>query len=149
MGRTWGYARVSDEGQSLDLQLDALRSAGIPSEMIFTDRTSGANHCRQVLNDLLRIVSPGDHLVVWRLDRLGRFVAHLASVLDTLNEQGVTYQRLTESTDNRDARLALPYRLLVVESGTAGLRSKMANSRRSFSQRAKAGRWLAIIQAAR
>lgn len=130
-GRTWGYARVSDDAQSLNLQLDALRSSGIPDEMILSDYASGARKSREGLNRLLEMISPNDHLVVWRLDRLGRSVSHLASLLETLNERRVTFRSLTESIDTQTpsgrmlfsimASLASYERELVVERVRAGM----------------------------
>jgi DNA invertase Pin-like site-specific DNA recombinase len=130
-GRTWGYARVSDDAQSLNLQLDALRSVGIAEEMIFTDYASGARASRNGLNRLLEMISPHDHIVVWRLDRLGRSVAHLASLLELLNERHVTFRSLTEAIDTQTpsgrmlysvmASLSAYERELVVERVRAGM----------------------------
>jgi DNA invertase Pin-like site-specific DNA recombinase len=130
-GRTWGYARVSDDAQSLNLQLDALRSVGIPDEMIFTDYASGAKANRDGLNRLLEMILPQDHVVVWRLDRLGRSVAHLASLLEMLNERKVTFRSLTEAIDTQTpsgrmlysimASLSAYERELVVERVRAGM----------------------------
>lgn len=130
-GRTWGYARVSDDAQSLNLQLDALRSAGISDEMIFTDFASGARTDRHGLNQLMKVVAPGDHVAVWRLDRLGRSVSHLASLLESLNERNVTFTSLTEAIDTQTpsgrmlysimASLAAYERELVVERVRAGM----------------------------
>ncbi len=64
------YARVSTGEQTLDLQHDALAKAGC--DKIFTETASGAKSERPVLQDALAYVRPGDTLVVWRLDRLGR-----------------------------------------------------------------------------
>jgi DNA invertase Pin-like site-specific DNA recombinase len=70
-----GYARVSTNDQTHDLQEDALRQAGCTK--IFTDTISGAKEERKGLDDALSYVRPGDTLVVWRLDRLGRSLKHL------------------------------------------------------------------------
>lgn len=130
-GRIWGYARVSDDAQSLNLQLDALRSVGIPDDMILTDYASGAKSSREGLNRLLEMILPHDHLVVWRLDRLGRSVAHLASLLEMLSARCVTFTSLTESIDTKTpsgrmlysimASLSAYERELVVERVRAGM----------------------------
>lgn len=130
-GRTWGYARVSDDAQSLNLQIDALRSAGIPDEMILSDCASGARKSREGLDRLLEMISPNDQVVVWRLDRLGRSVCHLASLLEALNERQVTFRSLTESIDTQTpsgrmlysimASLAAYERELVVDRVRAGM----------------------------
>jgi len=65
-----GYARVSTTDQTLALQQDALQKAGCSK--IFTDTASGALAERKGLADALSYVRPGDTLVVWKLDRLGR-----------------------------------------------------------------------------
>jgi DNA invertase Pin-like site-specific DNA recombinase len=65
-----GYARVSTDDQNLDLQRDALRKSGC--KRIYEDRISGAKAVRPGLQTALEATRPGDVLVVWRLDRLGR-----------------------------------------------------------------------------
>ena len=65
-----GYARVSTQEQTLDLQRDALQQAGC--ERLFTDTVSGTKAERPGLNEALKQLRPGDVFVVWRLDRLGR-----------------------------------------------------------------------------
>ena len=70
-----GYARVSTADQNLDLQQDALLSAGC--ERVWTDTASGATTARPGLNAVLATCRTGDVLVVWKLDRLGRSFTHL------------------------------------------------------------------------
>src|SRR5579884_1711283 len=81
-----GYARVSTGDQTLDLQLDALNS--IKCDRIFKDVASGAVTERPGLDRALDHVRSGDTLVVWRLDRLGRSLAHLISVVTALSRRG-------------------------------------------------------------
>src|SRR5215213_3626873 len=69
-----GYARVSTGEQTLDLQLDALTSAGCGT--VYQETASGAKADRPVLDDVLSYLRTGDTLVVWRLDRLGRSLQH-------------------------------------------------------------------------
>lgn len=75
-----GYARVSTADQSLALQLDALATAGVSAAATWTDTASGARAARPGLDALLAAALPGDAVVVWRLDRLGRSLAHLATL---------------------------------------------------------------------
>ena len=79
-----GYARVSTADQKLDLQLDALRAAGC--ERLQTDVASGASTARLGLDEACRYLRPGDTLVVWKLDRLGRSLPHLIETIKALDE---------------------------------------------------------------
>jgi len=94
---TIGYARVSTEGQNLDLQLDALTDAGCTK--IFRDVISGSRSDRPELEQALDYLRPGDNFVVWRLDRLGRSVKHLIEVVNDLQERGVGLTSLQEDID--------------------------------------------------
>jgi DNA invertase Pin-like site-specific DNA recombinase len=77
-----GYARVSTQDQTLDLQKDALKQAG--ATRIFTDTASGAKAERKGLDEALGYLRDGeDTLVVWRLDRLGRSLPHLIGLCCT------------------------------------------------------------------
>ncbi len=89
-----GYARVSTQEQTLHLQQDALREAGC--ERSFTDTVSGTKADRPGLAQALELVRPGDTLVVWRLDRLGRSLPHLITTVTQLAEQGIGFRSLTE-----------------------------------------------------
>ena len=92
-----GYARVSTHLQNKELQLDALKKAGC--ERIFTDEITGSKADRQGLNDALAFLRPGDTFIVWKMDRAGRSLMHLLTILKTLQEQGVGFVSLTENID--------------------------------------------------
>ncbi|MBS3962890.1 MAG: recombinase family protein [Methylomonas sp.] len=96
-----GYMRVSSESdrQSTDLQRDALLAAGVDVRHLFEDRASGAKDNRSGLTNALDFVRPGDVLVVWKLDRLGRSLSHLLSIVNTLKEKQVAFRSLTEGMD--------------------------------------------------
>ena len=94
MGHLIGYARVSTAEQDLHLQREALRSAGCSDERIFCDIASGARTARPGLEACLQVVAPGDTLVVWRLDRLGRSMAHLVAVIEALRGRQVGFRSL-------------------------------------------------------
>jgi hypothetical protein len=79
---TLGYARVSTQEQTLDLQKDALTKAGC--EQIFTDTMSGAKAERPGLQEALTFMRSGDVLVVWKLDRLGRSLKDLRNCLKSI-----------------------------------------------------------------
>lgn len=95
----WGYARVSTVDQDTAPQFDALRRAGIDEDHIITDHASGTREDRPGLTRLLTQLEPGDVLTVWKLDRLGRSLAHLISLVDALGRQGVEFRSLTEALD--------------------------------------------------
>ena len=92
-----GYARVSTGDQNLDLQKNALIRA--ECEQIFEDTASGKNARRPGLRRALRRLKPGDVLVVWKLDRLGRSVRDLITLVSELQARGVNFRSLTDSID--------------------------------------------------
>ncbi|CGD34957.1 site-specific recombinase [Salmonella enterica subsp. enterica serovar Typhi] len=92
-----GYVRVSTNDQNTDLQRNALSCAGC--ERIFEDKISGTKSDRPGLKKLLRTLSAGDTLVVWKLDRLGRSMRHLVTLIEELRQRGVNFRSLTDSID--------------------------------------------------
>ncbi len=92
-----GYARVSTDDQTLNLQLDAFQSAGCTK--IFRDTASGAKADRPGLARALEHLRDGDVLVVWRLDRLGRSLASLIDLMTQLDRRGIGFKSLTEQID--------------------------------------------------
>ena len=124
-----GYARVSTWDQNLDLQTDALHEAGCVR--VFTDKASGTRTDRPQLAAALDYVRPGDTLLVWRLDRLGRSLKHLVETVTGLHEREVGFRSLTESIDTTTstgrlmfhvfAALAEFERDLIVDRTKAGL----------------------------
>jgi DNA invertase Pin-like site-specific DNA recombinase len=97
MGDLLGYARVSTTEQKAHLQTDALKKAGCIR--VWTDKASGALDHRPKLEAVLDHLRPGDTLVVWRLDRLGRSLRHLIDTVNGLAEDKVGFRSLTESID--------------------------------------------------
>lgn len=128
-----GYMRVSSDSdrQSTDLQRDALLSAGVDARHLFEDRASGAKDDRSGLAQALEFVRPGDVLVVWKLDRLGRSLSHLLGIVNSLKERQVAFRSLTEGMDTTMASgellfhvfgaLAQYERALIQERVVAGL----------------------------
>jgi len=124
-----GYARVSTEDQSLDVQLDALRQAGC--ERIFTDKASAAQTQRHGLSEAQSHLRAGDILAVWKLDRLGRSVKGLVDLVSELDQQGVQFRSLADGIDTTTphgrfffhmmASLAQMERELIAERTQAGL----------------------------
>jgi DNA invertase Pin-like site-specific DNA recombinase len=94
MGHLIGYARVSTVEQDLPMQIEALHRAGCGSEQIFRDVASGARTARPGLEACLHALRPGDTLLVWRLDRLGRSMAHLVAVIEDLRGRQIGFRSL-------------------------------------------------------
>lgn len=123
-----GYARVSTGDQNLDLQKNALVRA--ECEQIFEDTASGKCQTPR-LRRAIRRLKPGDSLVVWKLDRLGRSVRDLISLVSELQDKGIHFRSLTDSIDTSTpagrfffhvmSALAEMERELIVERTRAGL----------------------------
>lgn len=96
-----GYMRVSSDSdrQSTDLQRDALLAVGVDARHLFEDHASGAKDDRAGLARALEFVRPGDVLVVWKLDRLGRSLSHLLTIVTALKDKRVAFRSLTENLD--------------------------------------------------
>jgi DNA invertase Pin-like site-specific DNA recombinase len=139
-----GYARVSkqDGSQSLDLQIDALRSFGVARDRIYQDLASGRKDSRPGLNACLKALQPTNVLTVWKLDRLGRDLKHLVNLLDELNQRKIGFKVLTGNgsqidTTTPDGRfffgmfavLAHFERELISERTKAGLAAARARGR--------------------
>jgi len=94
----YGYARVSTDDQNPALQLAALKKAGCRT-VFKDDGLSGATIKRPALLRCLKTLNDGDTLVVWKLDRLGRSLRDLITMLDDLRARGVKFHSLTEAID--------------------------------------------------
>lgn len=137
VGHLLGYARVSTTDQDASLQVDALRAAGC--YRVFVDTVSGALEHRPEFDKIIDQLRPGDTLVVWRLDRLGRSIRHLIDQLHALDERGVGFRSLQETIDTTSsggrlvfhvfAALAEFERDLIRERTNAGLAAARARGR--------------------
>ena len=92
-----GYVRVSTNDQNTELQPNALERAAC--ELIYEVNSSGTKSDSPGLKKLLRRLSVGDTLVVWKLDRLGRSMRHLVTLIEELRQRGVNFRSLTDSID--------------------------------------------------
>lgn len=140
MNRKIGYARVSTIEQDLNLQVDALKNEGCNQTLIFTDKISGAKSIRPGLDKCLEILTEGDTLVVWRLDRLGRSISHLINLIESLIEQGIGFKSIQDGAiDTTTASGELMFnifsalsqfeRRLIQERTNAGLAAARARGR--------------------
>lgn len=98
--RKIGYARVSTADQNPDMQIDALKKYGVPEDMIFVDRMSGASMKRPEFTKALKLARhEGTEFVVWKLDRLGRTIRGIIDTMQLIDERGVHMVSLTERFD--------------------------------------------------
>ncbi len=132
-----GYARVSTDDQKLDLQMDALRASNV--DQIYQDTASGAKTDRNGLEQALKYARPGDTLVVWKLDRLGRSLKHLIDVVNDLSQRGIFFKSLRENIDTSSSGGKLTFHLfgalaeferdIIRERTMAGLEAARARGR--------------------
>jgi len=140
-----GYMRISkaDGSQVLDLQRDALRDAGVCPDHIYEDRASGRKDDRPGLCAALKALRPGDTLIVWKLDRLGRNLRHLVNTVHDLEQGGKGFKVLTGqgasiNTTTSEGKLVFGIfaalaefeRALLSERTKAGLASARARGRK-------------------
>ena len=150
-----GYARVSTQDQTLDLQKDALHKAGC--QKIFTDVASGAKQERKGLEDALSHAREGDIIVVWRLDRLGRSITHLIETVSGLATRGVGFRSLTENIDTTTSGGKLVFHIfgalaeferdIIRERTNAGLQAARARGRMGGRPKALTPKKAAMLQA--
>lgn len=143
-----GYMRVSssDDRQSVDLQRDALLAAGVDDRHLHADKASGVRDDRPGLKSCLADLRSGDCLVVWKLDRLGRSLPHLLTIINDLKQRGIAFRSLTEQMDTTTAQgelffslfgaLAQYERSLLQERVNAGLAAARRRGRKGGRPRA-------------
>ena len=141
MPKLIGYARVSKGEQDVQLQMDALKQAGCDEDYIFVDKVSGARTDRPGLDACLTMLEPGDTLMVWRLDRLGRSMSHLVTMVEELLSKKIGFRSLCdgaidtttasgELVFNIFSALAQFERRLIQERTQAGLAVARARGRK-------------------
>jgi len=99
--RHLGYTRVSTASQDAQLQLDALVASGVQKHDVFSDVTSGSRAAieRPGMKRLMDYVEPGDTVVVWRIDRLGRSLIDVLNTVNLLRDKGVKIRSLSDGID--------------------------------------------------
>jgi len=130
----------ADGSQALDLQRDALLTAGVEPGHLYEDLASGKRDDRPGLAACLKALRRGDVLVVWKLDRLGRSLPHLLTTVTDLKARGVAFRSLTEQMDTTTAQGELVFhifgalaqfeRSLIQERVQAGLAAAARRGRR-------------------
>jgi DNA invertase Pin-like site-specific DNA recombinase len=133
------YARVSTRDQKPDSQIAAARRLGVRDAHIFVEKASGARHDRPVLDEALAALEKGDTLACFKLDRLGRSLAHLVTVIEDLDVRGVHFMTAEDglSTKGSTGKLVLNIlgsiaqfeRNLMLERTRAGLAAARAKGR--------------------
>jgi DNA invertase Pin-like site-specific DNA recombinase len=138
------YARVSSKEQDPKSQVEAARARGIRAANIHIETASGARHDRPVLTKLLAILQPGDVLMTFRLDRLGRSLSHLVRTLEDLEKRGIGFETFDGvSTRGATGKLVLNVlgsvaqfeRRLMIERTMAGLAAARAEGRKGGNRR--------------
>ena len=94
-----GYARVSTEDQSLELQIQALKKMGVLDDNLFQEKLSATKKDRQELDAAMADLRPGDTLVVWKLDRLARSQYEFLSRLAQIDDAGAKLKSIVEPFD--------------------------------------------------
>ena len=149
MPRLIGYARVSTQEQDLNLQLDALEKAGCSKDKIFVDKISGSKAERPGLEKCLAVIQPGDTLLVSRLDRLGRSMVHLISLIEDLRTKQIGFKSICDGAIdtttasgelifNIFSSLAQFERRLIQERTKAGLDAARARGRQGGRKKVEA-----------
>jgi DNA invertase Pin-like site-specific DNA recombinase len=130
-----GYARVSTDGQSVDAQVGELEAAGV--DRIFQEKISGAVTDRVQLRRAINSLSPGDVLLVTRLDRLARSTRDLLNTVAAISDAGAGFKSLRDAwadTTTPHGRL-----MLTILAGLAEFERELIRSRTSEGRvRAKA-----------
>lgn len=143
-GQTLAYCRVSTTAQHLDRQLAAMEAAGVPTERVFVDKRSGATTQREGLQALLAYARPGDTVLVYTLDRLGRSLRDTLNLVHDLRERGIGLKTLADplpidaTEDNPTATIALSLLALFSELERVYNRERVAHARAVME--AKGGR---------
>src|SRR5437588_9147409 len=150
-----GYARVSTQDQTLNLQKDALEKLGC--NKIFTDTASGAKAERIGLDEALEFLREGDTLVVWRLDRLGRSLKHLIETITILNNRKIGFKSIQENIDTTTSGEKLVFHIfgalaeferdIIRERTQAGLQAARARGRKGGRPKSLTGKKTAMAQA--
>lgn len=133
-----GYARVSTQDQNLALQIDALQQQGC--ETIYQEKMTGTKTSRPELENCLKSLRKGDTLIVWKLDRLGRSLKDLLTIVNQLQERGVAFRSIKDNIETTSSTGRLIFHLfaalaefeadIIRERTHAGLAASRARGRK-------------------
>jgi DNA invertase Pin-like site-specific DNA recombinase len=152
-----GYARVSTQEQTLDLQIDALKVNGCQS--IYTDKVSGIKTIKPAFEEMLSCLREGDTIVIWKLDRLGRSTRDLIELVATLAQKKIDIISLQDPIDTTSpggilvfqifCALAEHERNIIIQRTRAGLESARARGRNGGHPKGLIEKYQAIAPAVR
>ncbi|MGB3696264.1 MAG: recombinase family protein [Gordonia sp. (in: high G+C Gram-positive bacteria)] len=130
-GRLIGYARVSTKRQTTEQQIEALEKAGC--DPIYSEKMSGKRDDRPELAKALAEVGPGDTLVVWKIDRLGRDALQLLTTIKDLKDRGVVLRSLTDGLDSSTEIGEMVMGMLaLIAKYEVGLKTERAEAKRAL-----------------
>lgn len=149
-----GYARVSTNQQDLALQLERLKTAGVRDhpDYLFTDKASGKTDKRKGLELLLTKAREGDHIVITKLDRLGRNTADMIRIIEDLSGRGITIQFLDDGINTKGSmgKMVVTILAAVAQAERERILERTNEGRRAAIARGvKMGRKPSIPQAVR
>lgn len=134
-----GYARVSTNQQDLSLQVQALKDAGVKEhpDYLFTDKASGKTDKREGLQALLTKVREGDHIIVKKLDRLGRNTADMISIIEDLDQRGITISFIDDgiSTEGSMGKMVITILAAVAQAERERILERTNEGRKAAIQR--------------
>ncbi|MGM0169679.1 hypothetical protein IGI39_004934 [Enterococcus sp. AZ135] len=133
----FGYARVSTNDQNLNMQIDALRN--VQTDKIFKEKITGTRKERPELAELLKVIRPGDTIIIYKLDRISRSTKHLIELTELFEKKEVNFISIQDNIDTSTsvgkfffrtmANLAELERDIIVERTKAGLAAARARGR--------------------
>jgi DNA invertase Pin-like site-specific DNA recombinase len=137
-----GYARVSMADQNPQLQIDALKAAGVPENRIYFDRKSGSGVKREQFDLMLKDAREGDVIVIWKLDRLGRTVKQVLGTFEELANKGAAVRVITQpgmDTTTVMGRLIVTIMAAVAEMERDLIRERTIAGLKSARERGRTG----------
>lgn len=132
-----GYARVSTRQQSLDIQVEALKKAGVEEYRIFTDKKSGATDNREGLQKLLQRAEKDDVILCCKMDRLGRNTADMIRIIDDCYKKGIAIKSLDDGLDTSGpmGKMVVQILAVVAEAERARIMERTNEGRKAAIER--------------